>query len=298
MIKRPLRKHYIFRGKKINQFYPSIGQNIDVSSVAAPRYSDRKKFNYMHIEFKDLFVSLIDSKISASQQIISCNKSLLFPAAETVKTHLQEIKDIARIDSDLLTKDDVTRYKNALLNIFQKLRDIEPWHTAEHIIVPLRGGGMIANLFPDVHKKIIPFDCKRIPLSKSYGHFDLGMHIQKKNGTVKYVDRLLDNSTKKTITFLEICVASGMTTLGFILDILARGIKVKELVIVCAALSQQGYSLISEFARKNNLQVKFVTGKLIYALSDFYTDPIDALLEGDGSKTIGDAVNIMAPYKR
>ena len=60
----------------------------------------------------------------------------------------------------------------------------------------------------------------------------------------------------------------------------------KELIIVCAALSQQGYVLISEFARKNNLRIKFVTGKLIYALSDFYTDPIDALLEGDGSKQL------------
>ncbi|HIH11688.1 TPA: hypothetical protein HA241_05840 [Candidatus Woesearchaeota archaeon] len=297
MMKRPLSKHYIFRGKKISQFYPNIGKHIDISSIAAPRYSDRKKFNYMYVEFKDLFVPLIDSKIPELQRITTCNDSLLFPTLEVVEEHLREITDIARIDYDLLTKDDIYRYKTALLKIFQKLKNLEPWHTAEHIIVPLRGGGMIANLFPDINERTVPFDCKRIPLSDAYGNFGFGMHVQKKNGTVKYIDKLLDNSTKKTITFLEICVASGMTTLGFMLDILSRGIKVKELIIVCAALSQQGYLLISEFARKNNLRIKFVTGKLIYALSDFYTDPIDALLEGDGSKTIGDAVNIMG-YKR
>ncbi len=297
MIKRPLSKHYIFRGTKINQLYPGDGKQVDVSSVAAPRYSGRKKFNYMHVEFNDLFASLIDSKIPEPLRIITCNNSLLFPSKEVVEEHLREIKDIARIDYDLLTKDDITRYKNALLKIFQKLKNLEPWHAAEHIIVPLRGGGIIANLFPDIHDRIVPFDCKRIPLSDTYGHFNFGMHVQEKTGTVNHFDRLLDSSTEKTITFLEICIASGMTTLGFMLDILSRGIKVKELIIVCAALSQQGYLLISEFARKNNLRVKFVTGKLIYALSDFYTDPIDALLEGDGSKTIGDAVNIMSFYK-
>ena len=110
-MKRPLSKHYIFRGTKINQLYPSDGKQVDVSSVAAPRYNGRRKFNYMYVEFNDLFVSLIDSKISESQRIITCNNSLLFPLKEVVEEHLREIKDIARIDYDLLTKDDITRYK-------------------------------------------------------------------------------------------------------------------------------------------------------------------------------------------
>lgn len=290
---------YTFKNKTIKQVYPEINRPIDITEIAAPRYSHRKKFNYMYADFSDIFVPLLDSKVEEKERIYKHKNLLFYPKKERLESTYQEIRDIARIDRNYLTNDDVNRYKSALKKLFSSLKTISYWDKADKIIVPLRGGGVIADLFPGLRKKTIPFDCKRVPLQRAYGDFGFGMNVREHLvNSVKNVDKQLTSDKSINITFLEVCVASGLTTLGFLLDLVNKKTKIKQVDIVCAAVSQQGLLIISEFAEQFNIPIRFITGRLVYALCDFFTEPIDALLEEDNGWTIGNAADIIAQAKR
>ncbi len=296
MFKRPNEKTFVFRKRNIEQKYPALKTYVDVSALAAERYAARKHFNYMYVDFGDLFAPLIDSKIPISNRIQKHKNLLLHENNKLLEQDYREVRDIARIDQLYLRLEDISRYKRALQSIFSQLKKISDWDLAEQIIVPLRGGGVVANLFPDLKEKLIPFDCKRIPLARSFGHFGFGMHIKEEFGDVRKADKVIIENKAGHITFLEICVASGLTTLGFLLDLAAKKVEIKRLDIVCAAVSQQALLIVSEFAKEQKIHVRFITGRIIYSLSDFFTDPVDALLEDDNQWTIGDAVGIMSNY--
>lgn len=120
--------------------------------------------------------------------------------------------------------------------------------------------------------------------------FGFGMRVEsgiEYQRSMDLLDKFKSGNYKK-IRIVELCIVSGMTTLGFLLFLERNHIKPEEIEINTIAISQQGYRFISDYAKSKDLNVKFVTGGMFYRLGNYYLSKRDELLTLDGKLVIGD----------
>jgi len=92
----------------------------------------------------------------------------------------------------------------------------------------------------------------------------------------------------KKIRIVEVCIVSVVMPIGFLLYLKENNIKPESVEINTIAISQQGYEVISEFAKNQGIKVEFVTGGVYYRLGNYYLSRRDELLTLEGKSVIGD----------
>ncbi len=273
MKKRPTSEKIIFKNNDLSLFYPVTP--INVKNLVSTDYTKRTNFNYCFIDFANLFS---DSEKSDQSGEIT-NIRVLKPDL-VVESYFKLIKDYANSDSENIGKpfalDVISSYKN----IYVKLSEMFDIYNFDYVIVPLSGGGIVAKFLPIQEEKIIEIEAKRLPLRTGKGKFAFGMNVKNINNIDYKLSSDLDN---KSIAILEVCVASGMTTIGFLADLYSRGVKPQNVSIIAAAVSKSGCRIVNEFAESIGIDVQFYAAKVFDKLADSYSTDQDALLYEDGS---------------
>lgn len=257
-------------------------------------YHDRTDFNYMLVEFKTYFNHLRNSTIPPEKRDISHYTNLHIskesPEKQAAFDFIKKIANFHNHDINIFEVDDAEEYLQSYHTIFSQLEDEFHWQDCDYFIVPLKGGGIVTRLFPLDIKKIIDIECKRLPLQSENNDFALGMNINREYNdlytNVEQVHEVIDSLDNKKISILEVCVATGMTTFGFLLDLYSRSVKNVKLRVICTAVSLQGFELVSKFATFLGYQVEFVTGKVIYTLGDHLKMDSDSLVYDDGQLVV------------
>lgn len=257
----------------------------EISQFNETKYSDIKKFNYSFINFGDKFSKLRDT-IDKNE----FKTKLLKTLDNNFENEFQTIRKISNSDSNLESKD-VDFFLAAYKKIFLSLNDLENYLDYDVFIVPLMGGGIISKLLNIDSKQVIALNAKRVPLSEE-GSFALGLNAEKNAfGLIESqqdADEIIASIQDKKVCILEVCVASGITTLGFLIDLQLRNIKPKKLSIVSAVMSNQSVKLLSDeiINLELNYDIEFVTGKVLHKLLDFYNEVTDAIAYDNGDKAV------------
>jgi hypothetical protein len=139
-------------------------------------------------------------------------------------------------------------------------------------------GGVITELFNLPNDSVLKLEAKRIPLIQEK-NFGFGLHSTQK--TSKEIERFLKKTNNKEITILEICVATGMTTAAFLLDLHTKNIKPKKIKILASAISAQSIKFTEELAQKLNYDIEFITAKIVFKLDNYYTIGQDSIQYND-----------------
>lgn len=257
------------------QFSYTDKDGIDVTKIASDNYVKRSDFNYAFVNFNSLFakIDLTDSSVLPSNLfVLSDNKAL--------SRSFDQIKEYANITSrNDLSFSQAHSVLAAYKDIYQQLDDIFSWKQSTHFVVPLKGGGYILRLFDMATKQVLPIEAKRVPLKKQ-GQIALGMNV---DGISDLEINQFYSKVEKEVMFLEVCVASGLTTLGFLLDMYSRNKLPKKITILSAAVSLQGVNLINRISSELGITVEFKTAKVFTKLADFFIESQDSLLYDDGS---------------
>lgn len=273
------------------------GGEFDVSEVSIDWYNGPKKFNLFFADFGNLFTDLVENIIKPELRIRENNdnlKSLSFISDDT-NVFLEKLIEIVNFSSrPLISEDRKKQYKmilSRIANSLLKYRSEENFSKECLTIVPLKGGSYFWDFLKDKEddKKTLAIDCKRIPLIKK-NTFGFGMRIDSEEEykkSIKLLSKFESNNFEK-IRIVELCIVSGMTTLGFLLFLERNNIKPKEIEINTVALSQQGYEFISDYAKSKKINVRFITGGMYYRLGNYYLSKTDELLTLDGKLVIGD----------
>lgn len=168
----------------------------------------------------------------------------------------------------------------------------------EHIVVPLRGGLLVASLLPGFDlRKVIPIDCKRLPLSSGFGDFAFGMSFRyfskdtKDNLIARYV-----KSKDDTLRILEVAVGSGITTIGMILDLYSRKILPKTIRLIAPIVTVPGIMLVKKVCDQFGINLECYTTSVFGKLGDFYHDRNDSIIDREGKYVIGNASGILEKF--
>ena len=261
--------------KKIDIFHPKKNEYINVAYFANQKYDKRTTFNYSFFDFGDLFSKLINSKSTES------NIDNIFCLPESIETasNFQTIKDYSN-GNEKLSLGFSKKVLNAFKDLFLDIDIHFKWTKDKYFIVPLNGGGFVINLFQLNADIILPIEAKRIP-GKKIGYLGLGMNID--NSNLDKINETLTKFNGKEVNFLEVCIASGMTTIGFLIDLYIRGIKPKKIKVLTIASSIQGIKMVNMVAQDLNFNISFYTGQLIENVADFYDVSQDSIIYEDGS---------------
>lgn len=284
----------IFDGRKITCLNLK-DKKLDVSDKVASWYQGPKEFNLFFVDFNGLFVNLIEDVIEPEKRIRVGNRyleSLSFSSDETVNL-LNDLIEVVNFSSrPIISEDRKKRYSEILNKIAEKIndfREIEMMSKPDLTIVPMKGGSYFLNFLDrsKIHKNALAIDCKRIPVEKS-GSFCFGMGL---NSVAGFPDN--ENNYKvlkgaEKVRIVELCIVSGMTTIGFLLYLLKNDLKPELVEVDTIAMSQQGYESIMKFAKEFGFNIKFVTGGVYYRLGNYYESRRDELLTLDGKLVIGD----------
>lgn len=264
-------------GKRVRIYNPPNGEHINVANFANNKYDKRTTFNYLFFDFFDFFKDIIDSK--EYEYNLDKSNVYILPEVRRVEKSFRVIRKYSNNDKDFsysFSKKVLLAFKD----IYSEINKYFPWQDDDYFIVPLKGGGFVINLFEIDAEVILPIEAKRVP-SKKHGFLGLGMNIF--SDEVQKVNDMILKMHGKEITFLEVCVASGMTTIGFLLDLHEKGVKPKRVKILTAASSIQGVKIINLVANYLEIDVVFHTGQLIENVSDFYDVTQDSIVYEDGS---------------
>ncbi len=286
--------------KKIDLYRPQFGYSLDVQNIAADFYSRRTKFNLGFYDFNDYLVHLLNSTISQGKRI-KRNTDILtvleFEDADRINKNFSQIKPIANKNLEKISDKERQLYKASLEDLCAFLSEKVDWSDVEGVIVPLNGGALIANGIPFPASKLLPFECKRVPLKKR-GEVGLGMNIEfemlNSAKLTQWMDYRLRTFHQKKIKILEVAVATSLTTAAFMLELYERGIKPSEIEIVAPVMTQQGIETLQEIAALFNCQVKFIAAKLTYNVGDYWGGTEDSVLYDDKSFVIGKATKILS----
>lgn len=295
---RPSKHNLIYRNKKLITHYPTLSEPFLVSNVEK-NYDSRKLFNYSYTEFQDLFSYSRDDIIPLNKRIYDADNLFLSSYNSDIDSQLEIIKKISN-NKNNLNFNEADKFLSAYKKIFNLLETEYSWSDSDYYLVPLKGGGVITELYDQIpSEKVIKIDSKRVPLNTSIGSYGFGMHVPPQSlfENVEELDKIVSNDfNNKTITILELCVASGITTIGFLLDLIYKQAKPKEIKILSTVISQHGYEISTEFAKEHDIDLKFITSKMVYALKDHYYYSHDPLAYDNGElvlKSPYDAFNMV-----
>lgn len=265
-------------GKDITLFYRKNDDYINIADFANSKYDKRTTFNYAFFDFGDFFTNMINSK--ESDRVFAGSEVYgLESVNNLLEKHFKKIKSYSN-GKVLLNYKFAKEVLNSFKEIYSELDERFGWTKENFFIVPLKGGGFVINLFDLKNKKVLPVEAKRIP-SKQKGELGLGMNLDEVD--LPLVNFFMEEINERNIVFLEVCIASGMTTIGFLLDLYNKGVRPKQVKIFTAASSIQGIRIVQKVADLIGYKVIFYTGKLIENVSDFYDVSQDSIIYDDGS---------------
>lgn len=283
-------------GRKVG-VYNCLGKEIDVADIAADSYHGLTNFNLFFADFNGMFVDLIEDIVQPSKRIKSNTKGLNALAfdSDEVSVLLNELIDVVNFSSrPLVSNDRKKKYSDLMQKIANKIseyRKNNSFSVPDLTVVPMKGGSYFLNFLENssVHENTLAIECKRIPVAKE-NSFCFGMAVAPSNefplnSQINNISSLMES---KKIRIVELCIVSGMTTIGFLLYLQENDIKPESVEINTIAISQQGYEVISEFAKNRGINVEFVTGGVYYRLGNYYLSRRDELLTLDGKSVIGD----------
>lgn len=273
------------------------GGEFDVSDLSIDWYKGPKKFNLFFVDFNGLFSNLVENTVEAEFRMRNNRdnlKTLAFVSDE-INILLEKLIEIVNFSSrPVISEDRKRQYRITLKKIadaLSKYRVAQGLADEDLTIVPMKGGSYFWNFLKKdkSNNNTLAIDCKRISMIRK-NSFGFGMRIESDDEyqkSIKLLEKFELNGFNK-IRIVELCIVSGMTTLGFLLFLEKNNIKPKEIEINTIAISQQGYEFISEYAKSKNINIKFVTVGMYYKLGNYYLSKTDELLTLDGKLVIGD----------
>lgn len=274
-----------FRNNIIKTVYPSQTKPYLVKNTIDD-YKSRKLFNYSYTHFGDMFSYSRSTEIPVENRMMSDKNLMVLTDLPRVEQYFQNIREISNSNLELSLE-----YADAFLrsfkSIFDSLETEFQWTQSDYFLVPLKGGGVITELFSNLpQNKVFKIDCKRVPLMESEGAYGFGMHVPSQISAVNLAEAdefMFNNLNGKEVTILELCVASGITTIGFLLDLYYKNLRPKKITILSTVVAQQGYEISQDFAKQMGIELNFITAKVAYILKDHYKNPYDPLsyLNGD-----------------
>lgn len=275
-------------------FWNLKGEEHSLADEAVDWYQGPKSFNLFYVNFNGLFNEKVEDLVAERDRIRTNTEnltSLAFVSDEMVKEMNSLINVVNYSSRPVISKARKKEYIAILKKIAVKIREYRGEIEDGLTICPMRGGSyFLSFLRPEkIYKDVLAIECKRIP-TKEKNSFSFGMRIDEDAKYIlnKEASLVLANKNVEKLRMVELCIVSGMTTIGFLVFLLVNGIRPKEIEINTIALSQQGYEAINRFAREYGFKVKFVTGGLYYRLGNFYLSHRDELLTLDEKLVIGD----------
>jgi len=259
--------------------------------LLASVYKGPDNFDFLFINYKDVFTNLVENFLRKDKRNLEKLDKDIYVASEKdskVKQFFNNLVEI--VDSSFSRKVPLNlkkEYKKNAKNILKRVSVLRKRYDEDVVLVPLRGGAYIVDLFQIDKKNVVAIDCKRIPM-KQKGNFCLGMRKGWLLSDVWEKKFSFDDFHKKHVRIVEACVVSGMTTVGFLTLFLCLGIKPKLIEINTLAMSQQGIKVVKNVAKEYNFNVKFFTGEIFYRLGNFYQSTVDELLTAEGKLVLGD----------
>lgn len=268
-------------------------------------YMGPTSFDYCLIDYKDLFKPYIKYSMTIQEvnKFVSDNSWLkIIGDRSGVKQALAVVSKIAESDIEEVKKSgqDVI-YRRQLAFLCKDLGEYVDGvsnSNDEHIVVPLRGGLLVASLLPGFDlRRVIPIDCKRLPLSRDYGNFAFGMSFRyfSKNTKELLIERY-SQSKGSTLRILEVAVGSGITTIGMILDLYSRDLLPKTIRLISPIITIPGLSLVKQVCDQFGIELECYTASVFGQLGDFYNDRNDSIIGTDGKYVVGNASSILEKF--
>ena len=276
-MKNCVKKNITLDGQSVPLYFPVKGETIDVSDLIADSYDKRKTFNHTFFIFGQYFNKVVNSTVS--QADFDSTGVKILPSNSALDPYFNIIKNYSNTDTKL-DYDSALGILTAFKKIYEALDAEFHWMQIENFIVPLKGGGFVINLFDTTGKNILPVEAKRVPL-KTSSTLGLGMNLEPQD--LAKLDSFSAEINGKEVAFLEVCVASGMTTIGFLLDLHLRGVTPKRVKVITAAASIQGIELVKRVASQLDIEVEFFTAKLMEDVGDLYNVSQDSIIYTDGT---------------
>jgi|GEM_PF-2163802 len=293
-MKKNLSDSFSFNGRII-KWDNLRGREIDVSGICADWYKGPSKFNTFYVDFNGMFVDLIENIVDVKSRIRENRddlESISLLSDETSKL-LDSLIDVVNYSSrPVISEDRKRKYSDIMASLadnITKVRKAKKYPKPDLTIVPMKGGSYFLNYLErkKVHSNTLAIECKRIPIIKD-NSFCFGMNLDASDSFPSNNNFKVALEGAKNIRIVELCIVSGMTTIGFLLYLHANKLLPEIVEVNTIAMSQQGYEVISDFAKKLGIKIKFVTGGMFYRLGNYYVSRRDELLTLDGKLVIGD----------
>lgn len=280
------------------EYYDLRGESeYKIRGQVAKWYKGPKSFNLFYIDFNGFFNNMVGGVVPENKRIRTNlpNLKVLSFSDERAMAWLEELVTVVNYSSrPFVSSFRKVKYKEILGKLgkgLKKMVKIDP-RIDDLVMVPLKGGSYFLDfLYPEGDfSKVLAVDCKRIPaLNKNAFSYGIRVDSSDKylmNGKIK--ELLAGEKQINKLRVVELCIVSGMTTVGYLLYLYLNNIRPKEIEIDTIAMSQQGYEMIDKLAKFLGINVIFVTGGLFYRLGNFYSSHMDELLTIDGKLIIGD----------
>lgn len=300
-----------------HQKYELLGSYVDIyrvledSSVNVANlklldsYLGPTTFDHTLIDFHHFFAKYLES--SHGSEIVDFNSinpyPWLFQVGDRKKID-QAMSLITEIANSPLTEirdkglDIVYREKLAILseNLGEHVDGVAD--KSEIILVPLRGGLLVASLLPNFDlRQVVPIDCKRLPVKDKIGHFAFGMSFRYFEETTRKMLYEKYQSVKGgSVKILEVAVGSGITTIGMMLDMYNRDSLPETVRVIAPIVTIPGINLVKKVADQLGVKIEVYTAKCYPKLGNFYKDRNDSVVNSNGDYVIGNASQILEPF--
>lgn len=274
-------------GEKIGFFLPLCSDEpmgLDfLPSKPVSEYKGLKEFNHILIHFGHLFSHLKDIEREGPMPSIILPKNheekIDAIAAETAEI-VKKARKNKGIDPKIALK--YRKLLRQLASMVKKTTDKKEKYS--YTFVPLKGGAHVVSSFGIDFNSMIAIDCKRIPLKD--GSFAFGMH------SPMFDPYDLGRIHKRKLRVIEICIASGITSVGILLDLFIKGCVPKTVTFQVLFASKQGLALVKKVASELRIDVCFYVGKMYNNLGSLVTSN-DSIINEKGEPVIGNATQIL-----
>jgi len=289
---------------RVNVYRPKPGCGLDVSSMTAAHNKRKSEFNMGFFDFDSAFVPLLNSVVPEEfrwREDSERVKVLGFTQPRAVKGPLEKITEIAQLPMKQIRKQGLDQvFRDNLKTVCLGLHEQTEWKEKAEVLVPLRGGALVANIIPVPLENIIPIDSKRVPLARK-GHLGLGLNLPGSDEfdwreLYDWLDQRIEALDDKFVRILEVAIASGMTTSAFLLNFANLGVRPSHIEIVSPVVAQQGVEMVLAVADSLDLDVSITAGQMYYRLSDFWRGTEDSLVNDKGEFVIGKATTILKNF--
>lgn len=277
--------------KVVRIFTPtSEDEVLNVSLIgAATHYNKIKEFNTMLIDYQSLFhpkqIGLSVYK-EPPPNLFSLEKTAYNNEITTCLNTLKKSANSKNALSRTMALDSLNSFKRIC-----ELLDREfSWMDADLIVAPLKGGGVITDIM-NISNKSIAIEGKRIPLSRGYGYFGFGLNVPINRHGKLYKD--LNTNTNLKISMVEDCVASGMTTISFLIYLMSLGVNIKQLNVIASICTIAGAIKVQQISNELQIPINIQCGKVFYNLTDYYEDiRTDSIIYPSGDLALPDTSKV------